>query len=113
MSNLKRLENLEKRLPPKPCKHEKNPGVAMVYDEASAYEAQRIRAVLDNCPRCVKEGTLVVFVLQRGLLGQRGGEFRREAREVKEWNHDGQNGAISGNSRVDGDDPRLNGYHKM
>ena len=65
MSSLKRLENLEKKIPPKPCKHEKNSGVAFVHDEASAREVERIKAVLDSCLRCRKEAKLMVFVLNR------------------------------------------------
>ncbi len=65
MSSLGRLEKLEKKIPPKPCKHEKNPGVVCVYDEASAREVERIRAVLESCLRCRKEVKLMVFVLNR------------------------------------------------
>ena len=65
MSSLKRLENLEKKIPPKPCKHEKNPGVAFVHDEASAREVERIKAVLEGCLRCRKEAKLMVFELNR------------------------------------------------
>ena len=65
MSSLGRLEKLEKKIPRRPCKHEKNPGVACVHDEASAREVERIRAVLEGCLRCRKETKLMVFVLNR------------------------------------------------
>ncbi len=65
MSSLKRLENLEKKIPRRPCKHEKSPGVACVHDEASAREVERIKAVLESCPQCRKEAKLMVFILNR------------------------------------------------
>ncbi len=69
MSSLGRLENLEKKIPRRPCNHEKSPGVVCVHDEASAREVERIKAVLESCSRCRKEAKLAVFELN--LLRER------------------------------------------
>jgi hypothetical protein len=60
-SKLKRLEELEKLVPPPVCAH---PDLLVQYDDPkSKQEVERIRAERENCPTCRQNGKMLVIVL--------------------------------------------------
>ena len=58
-SKLKKLEELEKLLPAKPCTH---PGIIVQHEGESSEEVTKILQEMESCPRCQRSGAKLIVI---------------------------------------------------